>query len=77
MQQVLNGDVVAKVGTIYQWNITGADGKVAGQWTTDLKNGSGSIYSGVAKPKADCTLTLSDETFEGLVNNTVDSMKVF
>ena len=77
MKTLLTGDVVAKIGTVFQWNITGADGKVAGQWTTDLKNGGGSIYFGPAKGKAECTLTLGDETFEGLVSNTLDPMKAF
>ena len=76
MQSVLSKEVVGKVGTVFQWNITGADGKVAAQWTTDLKTGDGSIYSGPAKTKAECSLTLSDDTFEGLVTNTIDPMKV-
>ncbi len=76
MQALLTSDVVSKIGTVYQWNITGADGKVAGQWTTDLKNGGGSIYFGPSKPKADSTLTLGDDVFERLVNNTLDPMKV-
>ena len=71
MKTLLTGDVVAKIGTVFQvgtiasgmraalwtdpsqWNITGADGKLAGQWTTDLKNGSGAIYFGPAKTKAE------------------------
>ena len=77
MKTLLTADVVAKVSTVFQWNITGGDGKVAGQWTTDLKNGSGSIYFGPAKNKAECTLTLDDNTFEGLVSNTVDPMAAF
>ena len=76
MQSLLTADAVSKIGTVFQWNITGSDGKVAGQWTTDLKSGNGSIYFGAAKSKADCTLTLGDDTFEGLVTNTVDPMKV-
>jgi hypothetical protein len=76
MQSLLTADVVSKIGTVFQWNITGSDGKVAGQWTTDLKSGAGSIYFGAAKGKADCTLTLGDDTFDGLVNNTIDPMKV-
>ena len=77
MSSRLSADVVKQVGAIYQWNILGADGKVAGTWTADLKSGSGSLYSGPAKPKADCTLALSEETLEGLVTNSIDAMKAF
>ena len=77
MSTVLSADVVKSIGCVFQWNITGKDGKVAAQWTTDLKNGAGSIYTGPAKPKADCTLTLGDETFVGLTDNSVDPMKAF
>jgi 3-hydroxyacyl-CoA dehydrogenase/3a,7a,12a-trihydroxy-5b-cholest-24-enoyl-CoA hydratase len=77
MKSMLSADVVSKVNAVYQWNITGADGKVASTWTTDLKTGAGNIYSGAAKSKADCTLTLGEDTLEGLVNNTLDSMKAF
>ena len=109
MKSMLTGDVVSKIGTVFQvqhtphtiitshdvvmqWNITGADGKLAGQWTTDLKNGAGNIYFGPSKTKAEaracyfqsdaishvqCTLTLGDDTFEGLVSNTLDPMKAF
>jgi len=68
--------LVKSVGAIYQWNITKA-GKIVGQWALDLKNGSGSVYEGPAKPKADCTLTMSNADFVDLFNGKLDPMKAF
>ena len=50
---------------------------MAGQWTVDLKSGSGSVTEGPAKPKADCTLTLSDDDLVGLFDGSLDAMKAF
>ncbi len=77
MKAMLSADIVKKVNAVYQWNIVDGSNKVISTWTSDLKNGTGSIYAGPAKGKADCTLTLSEDTLEGLVNNTLDSMKAF
>jgi len=43
----------------------------------DLKNGSGSVYSGEAKTKPGCTLTLSDDDFMAMQSGKLDSMKAF
>jgi putative sterol carrier protein len=69
-------DLVKKVGAIFQWNIT-KDGSVAGTWTTDLKNGNGSVYEGAAKDKPGCTLTMSDDDLVQLVTGKMDAMKAF
>lgn len=76
MESLINADMVKKVKAIFQWNIT-KDGKTAGVWTVDLKNGDGALYKGDAKEKAGCTLTLSDDTLEALVSGKLDSMKAF
>ena len=76
MEKRLNPDVVKKVGAIFQWNIT-KDGAVAGTWTVDLKNGNGSVYSGAAKEKAGCTLTVSDDDLVSLAGGKLDAMKAF
>ena len=77
MKAMLSADIVKKVNAVYQWNIVDGSNKVISTWTSDLKNGTGSIYAGPAKGKAGCALTLSEDTLEGLVNNTLDSMKAF
>jgi (3R)-3-hydroxyacyl-CoA dehydrogenase / 3a,7a,12a-trihydroxy-5b-cholest-24-enoyl-CoA hydratase / enoyl-CoA hydratase 2 len=72
----VNADLVKKVNAIFQWTIT-KDGKPAGTWTVDLKNGSGSVYEGAAKEKAGCTLTLSDDDLVSMVTGKMDAMKAF
>ena len=69
-------ELVQKVGVIYQWNIT-QGGKTAGVWTLDLKNAPGSVYSGEAKTKPGCTLTVSDDDVVALASGKLDSMKAF
>jgi hypothetical protein len=41
-------DIVRKVKAIFLWNITKA-GQLAAQWTVDLKNAPGAVYSGEPK----------------------------
>eukprot|EP00054_Salpingoeca_dolichothecata_P007759 m.44495 g.44495 ORF g.44495 m.44495 type:complete len:242 (-) comp17271_c1_seq1:51-776(-) len=77
MANVVNADMVKKVGAIYQWNITDDSKKVLHQYTVDLKSGSGSIYKGPAKTRAGCTLTLSEKTLDSLVAGKLDPMKAF
>ena len=72
----MSADLVKAVGAVYQWNIT-QGGKVAAQWTVDLKNGSGAVKDGAASPKADCTLTLADDDLMALFAGTLDPMKAF
>ncbi len=75
MSSKLNVDTVAKVGVVYQWNVL-KNGKQVAQWTTDL-TGAGSIYSGAAKTKPGCILTLEDDDLVALANGQLDSMKAF
>ncbi|GFN82479.1 peroxisomal multifunctional enzyme type 2 [Plakobranchus ocellatus] len=59
----------------YQWNIQ-QEGKTAATWTMDLK--ANEIYEGTPRSgKAECILSLSDDTFLGLVNGTLDAQKAF
>uniref|UniRef100_A0A8D0B8T4 Peroxisomal multifunctional enzyme type 2 n=1 Tax=Salvator merianae TaxID=96440 RepID=A0A8D0B8T4_SALMN len=68
--------LVKKVNAVFQWNIT-KDDKTAVQWTIDLKNGSGELYQGPARGKADTVFTLSDEDFLGLVLGKINPQKAF
>ena len=45
-------------------------------WTIDVKN-TGSVYKGAAKPKADVTIILSDETFTLLADGKLDGQKAY
>ncbi|XP_044302177.1 peroxisomal multifunctional enzyme type 2 [Varanus komodoensis] len=68
--------LVKKVNAIFQWDIM-KDKKIAVQWTIDLKNGSGELYQGPARGKADTIFTLSDEDFVGLVLGKINPQKAF
>nr|XP_034955482.1 peroxisomal multifunctional enzyme type 2 [Zootoca vivipara] len=72
----LGSDLVKKVNAIFQWNIT-KDGKTAVQWTIDLKNGSGDLYQGPARGKADTIFSLSDDDFVDLVLGKINPQKAF
>ncbi|XP_053154341.1 peroxisomal multifunctional enzyme type 2 [Hemicordylus capensis] len=69
-------ELVKKVKAVFQWNIT-KDKMTAVQWTIDLKNGSGALYRGPARGKADTTFTLSDEIFMDLVLGKINPQKAF
>ncbi|CAI5787101.1 peroxisomal multifunctional enzyme type 2 [Podarcis lilfordi] len=69
-------ELVKKVNAIFQWNIT-KDGKTAVQWTIDLKNGSGEVYQGPARGKADTIFSLSDDDFVDLVLGKINPQKAF
>ncbi|XP_060700640.1 peroxisomal multifunctional enzyme type 2 [Hemiscyllium ocellatum] len=69
-------EMVKKVNAIFQWDIT-KDGKMAVQWTIDLKNGSGELYKGAARHRADAIFTLSDEDFIQVVSGKLNPQKAF
>ncbi|OCU02212.1 hypothetical protein XELAEV_18007973mg [Xenopus laevis] len=73
----VGGQLVKKVNAVFQWDIT-KDGKTASQWTIDLKSGgSGEVYRGKARGRADTSFTLSDEDFMELVLGKVNPQKAF
>jgi putative sterol carrier protein len=45
-------------------------------WTVDVKNGNGSVYEG-AQGKSDCTLTLEDVDFVGMMTGKINSQQLF
>ncbi|XP_078070733.1 peroxisomal multifunctional enzyme type 2 isoform X1 [Mustelus asterias] len=69
-------ELVKKVNAIFQWDIT-KDGSTAAQWTIDLKNGSGELYKGAARHRADTTFTMSDEDFIQIVSGKLNPQKAF
>uniref|UniRef100_A0A8C9MQH7 Hydroxysteroid 17-beta dehydrogenase 4 n=1 Tax=Serinus canaria TaxID=9135 RepID=A0A8C9MQH7_SERCA len=72
----MGNELVKKVNAVFQWDIT-KDGKIAVQWTIDLKNGSGAVYQGPARNSADTTFTLSDEDFMDVVQQKINPQKAF
>jgi len=68
-----NQDLVKQVGGIYQFNIS--KGGQTKSWLVDLKNGSGSIKQGTGT--ADCTITVGDDDFVGMMTGKVNSQNLF
>ena len=54
---------------IFELHVTNADKQTA-TWTVDMKK-TGTVYKGNAKPKADVTIILSDETLQDLATGKV------
>ncbi|XP_053557569.1 peroxisomal multifunctional enzyme type 2 isoform X2 [Bombina bombina] len=68
--------MVKKVNAVFQWDIT-KGGNTAAQWTIDLKNGSGEVYRGKVRGRADTFFTLSDQDFMDLVLGKLNPQKAF
>ncbi|GAA5827402.1 hypothetical protein JCM11251_003795 [Rhodosporidiobolus azoricus] len=64
-----------KVNGVFEMRVKNAKGK-EGVWTIDLKK-KGEVYGGNAKPKADVTISLSDDTFQKLADNKINGQKAF
>jgi (3R)-3-hydroxyacyl-CoA dehydrogenase / 3a,7a,12a-trihydroxy-5b-cholest-24-enoyl-CoA hydratase / enoyl-CoA hydratase 2 len=64
-------DLVAKVGTVFQFHLKGPDSS----WSLDAKNGKGSVTAGTAA--ADVTLELSDDDFLAMTSGKADAQKLF
>lgn len=68
-------EIAKKVNAIFQWNIK-QDGKIATVWTVDMK--ANEVYQDKPRNgKAECILTLSDDTFMDLVAGKLDGQKAF
>ncbi|ETE61358.1 Peroxisomal multifunctional enzyme type 2 [Ophiophagus hannah] len=72
----VGNELVKKINAVFQWNIN-KDNKPTVQWTIDLKNGSGEIYQGPARGKADTIFTVSDEDFMNLILGKINPQKAF
>ena len=66
-------NIVTKVQGVYQWHITGDNPQ---NWVVDLKNGFGCVRMGEAE-KSDCTITVSESDFVGIMTGTVNSQQLF
>jgi 3-hydroxyacyl-CoA dehydrogenase/3a,7a,12a-trihydroxy-5b-cholest-24-enoyl-CoA hydratase len=65
-------ELVAKVGTVFQWKLTGPDSA----WILDVRNGKGSCTKGTAD-KPDVTLELSDADFVAMATGKADAQKLY
>jgi putative sterol carrier protein len=68
-----NPDVVAKINSIYQFNLTGPNG---GDWYVDLTKPGGEVAAGV-NAGAKCTIAMSDADFVALVTGKLNSQMAF
>lgn len=66
---------IKKTNGIFQLQVSNEDKETA-TWTIDLKN-TGTVYKGSAKPKADVTIILSDETLMDLASGKLNGQKAF
>lgn len=66
---------IKKTNGIFELRVKNEEGKEA-VWTIDLKK-TGTVYKGPAKPKADVTIILSDDTFTQLAEGKLDGQKAF
>ncbi|RDB30959.1 Fatty acid-binding protein [Hypsizygus marmoreus] len=66
---------IKKTNGIFELQVSNEAKEVA-TWTIDLKK-TGTVYKGGAKPKADVTIILSDETLTELASGKLNGQKAF
>jgi hypothetical protein len=66
-------DVVAKIGAVYQFNITGPGG---GAWLVDCTAPGGRVEAGTAAA-AKCTVAATDQDFLNIVNGKLNPQMAF
>ncbi|GAA5844416.1 hypothetical protein JCM5353_008290 [Sporobolomyces roseus] len=64
-----------KVNGIFEMRLKNKEGKEQ-IWTIDLKKDA-KVYKGNAKPKADVTISLADDTFQQLADGKLNGQKAF
>ena len=70
-------DLVKKVKGIFEWNVT-KGGETAGQWTVDLKRGTGSVSVGPCKQgKPDCIITVDDDDLVSIASGKSNPQQLF
>ncbi|XP_069481665.1 peroxisomal multifunctional enzyme type 2 [Ambystoma mexicanum] len=72
----IGDQMVAKINAIFQWDIT-KDGRIAAQWTIDLRNGSGAVYRGPGRGHVDTIFTVSDPDFMEVALGKLNPQKAF
>jgi len=75
MPEKLKGkpDVVAKINSIYQFNISGPNG---GQWSVDCTQPGGLVAAGTSAG-AKCTVNATDADFLAIVNGKLNPQMAF
>jgi len=68
--------LIKKTNGIFQIEVFLKDSEQTAIWTIDMKK-DGTVYKGLAKPKADVTIILSDDVFTQLAQGTLNGQKAF
>jgi putative sterol carrier protein len=66
-------DVLSKINSVYQFNISGPDG---GSWSVDCTKPGGEVASG-QKEGAKCTVSATDADFLNIVNGRLNAQMAF
>ncbi|KAF8206533.1 SCP2 sterol-binding domain-containing protein [Mycena galopus ATCC 62051] len=66
---------IKKTNGVFELKVTNEQ-KEEAFWTIDMKK-TGTVYKGNAKPKADVTIILSDETLMSLASGELNGQKAF
>ena len=73
MPEVFNADAAQGLNAVFQFEITGDDG---GNWSVVIKDGACEIVDGTHDDPS-VTLTMSAETWLGMVNKEINGMQAF
>jgi 3-hydroxyacyl-CoA dehydrogenase/3a,7a,12a-trihydroxy-5b-cholest-24-enoyl-CoA hydratase len=68
-----NPNLVDKVKTVYQFNLTSPNST----WTLDLKNGKGSVFEGAGTAAPDCTLEIDDADWLAMASGAADPQQLY
>ena len=74
LKSLITPDLVKSVNGVYSFNITDAS---PAEWYLDLKNGSGSLASGVFDGKVNCSLTMTTDIFNKLASGQLKASAAF
>jgi len=66
-------DVVAKIASVYQFDISGPGG---GEWSVDCTTPGGAVSAG-RRNEATCTVRCTDADFLNIVNGELNALKAF
>ncbi|KAJ6577191.1 SCP2 sterol-binding domain-containing protein [Mycena capillaripes] len=66
---------IKKTNGVFQLDVSNAEKETA-TWTIDMKK-TGTVTKGAAKPKADVTIILSDDTLQELASGKLNGQKAF
>jgi len=73
MPEVFNADAAQGLNAVFQYEITGENG---GNWSVVVKDGACQVSEGVHESPS-VTLTLSGDTWLGIVNKETNGMQAF